>query len=910
MKQMSSDEIRDGFLKFFESKQHRIVPSSSLVPGNDPTLLFVNAGMVQFKDVFLGSDKRDYSRATTSQKCMRISGKHNDLENVGPSPRHHTFFEMLGNFSFGDYFKKDAIKYAYELLTEVYGLPSDRLGFTVYETDDDAFSHWVDEVGVDPKRVARMGPKTNFWQMAETGPCGPTSEIHWDNSPELGTDGIIDALVAEDDRFLEIWNLVFMQFNRTEADPKHSGKYDVPLPAPGVDTGMGLERIVKVMQQADSNYDTDIFTDIMDATQEILGHSDKFRQDNYVAYRVIADHGRAASFLIADRVNPGNAGREYITRMLIRRAGRFADGMGVKEPFLYEVADAIINKMGPIFPELIDMREPIQQQIETEERQFLRTLDNALGVLTGYVDDLKQEKKSTLSGRDAFFLWSTLGLPVEITRDILKTDDFVINEQEFVEAREQHALDSDGGREGIDDASISRYRDIAAQLRSLGALPEAGVAYDPYDYSQFERTTKIIGLIKDGQLVDQVAEGDTVEIVLAETTFYVEAGGQMSDTGMLRTDDYEIELSDTRRPVAGLVIHAGTVVYGGAPKVGDQVTAIVNHTRRWDIMRNHTATHLLHAALHDVLGKGATQKGSLVAPDRLRFDFNHSKAVSPAQLDQISQQVNDLILENQTVRTENKTRDQAVAEGAMALFGEKYGDTVRTVIIGRNTTGDDRYSYELCGGTHVTTTAEIGPFLIISEGGSAAGVRRIEAVTGHEAQRIINERLALLKQASAIVGAQQPDELPNRINQRLDELSATQKELEAVQRQSALSELDDILDAAVEVAGVQVLAAEVTAANPDLLGEMADSYRNRVGSGVVVLGSNIDGGARIVVALTKDLVEKGLKASNVLRKVAKPIKGGGGGPNPAFAAGGGSHPDGMSDAMALVADVISEELSS
>ncbi len=910
MKSMPSAEVRSAFLKFFESKGHRIVPSSSLVPANDDTLLFVNAGMVQFKDVFLGSDKRDYSRATTSQKCMRISGKHNDLENVGPSPRHHTFFEMLGNFSFGDYFKLDAIKYAYELLTDVYGLPADRLGFTVYETDNDAYSYWVDEVGVDPKRVARMGPSTNFWQMAETGPCGPTSEIHWDNIPELGTDGIIDALVAEDDRFLEIWNLVFMQFNRMEPDPVHSGKYDDPLPAPGVDTGMGLERIVKVLQQADSNYDTDIFTDIMDATQEILGHTDDFRKENYVAYRVIADHGRAAAFLIADRVNPGSTDREYITRMLIRRVARFADGMGVKEPFLHKVADAVINKMGPSYSELVDMQETIKSQLRMEEEQFLRTLDNALGVLEGYVVELKDKGETVLDGDKAFFLRSTLGLPVEITRDVLKTDNLTVDEAGYQQAVVKHAKDSGSGAIGvIDDKSIKQYSAIKEELISSNRLPETGVAYDPYDYDTFERETEIIGLIKDGALVEEVKEGDQVEVVLAETAFYVEAGGQVSDTGMLRTAAYEIEINNARRPVGGLILHVGQVTYGGTPKVGDKVTAVVNHTRRWDIMRNHTATHLLHAALHDVLGKGATQKGSLVAPDRLRFDFNHSQAVTPDELQRIADQVNDLVLENQAVRTELKTRDQAVAEGAMALFGEKYGETVRTVIIGRNASGDPMYSYELCGGTHVTSTAEIGPFLIISEGGSAAGVRRIEALTGHEAQRVINERLGLLRQASSIVGAQQPEELPERISQRLEELSATQEELASVQRESALSELEDLLNAAVEVAGVQVLAAEVAAGSPDLLGDMADSYRNRVNSGVVVLGANIDGGASIVVALTKDLVDRGLRASNVLRQVAKPIKGGGGGPNPAFAKGGGSNPDGMQEAMALVPKVVEKELS-
>jgi len=909
MKEMTSAEIRDAFLKYFESKGHRIVASSSLVPGNDPTLLFTNAGMVQFKDVFLGSDKRDYDRATTSQKCMRISGKHNDLENVGPSPRHHTFFEMLGNFSFGDYFKKDAIKYAYELLTEVYSLPPDRLGFTVYKDDDEAYSYWVDEVGVDPKRVARMGPKTNFWQMADTGPCGPTSEIHWDNNPELGTDSIIDALVAEDNRFLEIWNLVFMQYNRQQADPTHTGEFDIPLPAPGVDTGMGLERLVAVLQSVPSNYDTDLFTDIMDATQEILGHTDEFREENYVAYRVIADHGRAACFLIADRVNPGSAGREYITRMLIRRAGRFAEGMGVEEPFLYKVADAIVAKMGPAYPELVENQESIRSQIRAEEQQFLRTLDHAMSELDAYIEEMKAEGVTELSGQKAFYLHSTEGLPLEITRDVLKERGFTVDEGEFEARREQHAKDSiaSDDRFKLDDVEISLYRGIFNELVEWRKLPESGVIYDPYDYTQFERQAKIVALIRNGRLVEKLHSAGKVEVVLDATTFYVESGGQVSDTGIIRTDDYEIEITGMRKPVGGLILHVGEVTYGGGPKVGDEVTAIVNHTRRWDIMRNHTGTHLLHRALHSVLGKGATQKGSLVAPDRLRFDFNHSEALTRDELNRISAEVNDVILANEAVRISEKPYKEAVAEGAMALFGEKYGDTVRTVVVGRSSTGEPNYSYELCGGTHVNTTAEIGPFVITNEASSAAGVRRIEALTGHEAQRVINERMWQLNQAASILGAK-PEEIDTRLEQRLGELDTVRKEVEKLRRQSAVSSLDTIVDQAQDVDGVKVIAAEVTADDADILGAMADSALEKIGSGVVVFASNINGGVNLVVKVTADLLERGLNASDLLRTVAKPVRGGGGG-SPVFAKGGGSNPDGILDAVALAREAVEKALN-
>ncbi len=603
MKYMSSDEVRQAFLDYFASQGHQPVSASSLVPGNDPTLLFTNAGMVQFKDVFLGTDKRPYTRAATSQKCMRISGKHNDLENVGPSPRHHTFFEMLGNFSFGDYFKRDAIKFGYQLLTEVYGLPPERLAFTVYETDDEAYDVWVNEVGVDPKRVARMGPKTNFWQMADTGPCGPTSEIHWDKNPELGVDGIIPALIEEDDRFLELWNLVFMQFNRTHPDEQHTGKFDNPLPSPGVDTGMGLERILAVIQGVEANYDTDLFTDIMDATQEILGHDDNFRAENYVGYRVIADHIRAASFLVADGVNPGTNRREYITRMLIRRAMLFAYKMGVENPFLYQVAEAVIHKMGSVYPELVQFQEAIRYQISTEEERFLRTLEHSLGILDSMIEDMKSTGQSEMSGDDAFFLHATHGLPLEITRDVLKEHALTVDEAGFDAAREIHKIQSDE-ETWVMATGLDIYRDLLTSLQKAGKLGSDGVAYNPYNYDHLSVPTTVLAIIKDGELVESAKWEDEVEIVLAETSFYVESGGQVSDKGLIEhpDDNWVIEVTGMRQPVGGLIIHVGKVIYtkGTQVKVGDNVVARVDHHRRWDIMRNHTATHLLHASLRNV----------------------------------------------------------------------------------------------------------------------------------------------------------------------------------------------------------------------------------------------------------------------------------------------------------------------
>jgi alanyl-tRNA synthetase len=906
MKRMTSAEIRQSFLDFFAEREHQVVASSSLVPGSDPTLLFTNAGMVQFKDVFLGIDKRPYQRATTSQKCMRISGKHNDLENVGPSPRHHTFFEMLGNFSFGDYFKRDAIRYAYELLTQVYGLPPDRLAYTVYESDDEAYDAWVKDIGVDPARVARMGPKTNFWQMAETGPCGPTSEVHWDTTPELGTGDIIEALEREDDRFLELWNLVFMQFNRTQDDPAHTGRFDEPLPAPGVDTGLGLERVVAVMQKAETNYDTDLFTDIMDATQKILGHDDAFREEHFVAYRVIADHTRAAAFLIADGVTPGNTQREYVTRMLIRRAMLFAHKMGVDRPFLHQVADAVIGKLGGVYPELEQFKEAIHYHISTEEERFLHTLDSSLGVLDSMIEQLEADKQSELSGSDAFFLFATHGLPLEITRDVLQEHRMSVDEPGFEAAMEEHSRLSGGSKLGeFEDVSV--YRDLLASLKESGALGEEGVIYNPYEHLTLE--TEVVAIIADGRRVEQL-KGDAQEnaqIVLAGTPFYVESGGQVSDTGVIAGEGWEFEVTDMIQPVGGLILHLGRLTYGDAAKVGDSVKATVNDHRRWDIMRNHTATHLLHASLREVLGKHVRQKGSLVAPDRLRFDFSHNEAVAPGEIDRIAGRVNELILSNRPVRVAFKPLEQARREGAMALFGEKYGETVRTVTVGDPASGDERWSYELCGGTHVTSTAEIGPFLITGESSSASGVRRVVAVTGHEAQRLIQERLDILDTVATRLGSE-PETVEERVDDLLGDLKEATSKVEKMERQSSQSQLDNLVSQAKTIGGAKVVAAQVDAPDGDMLGQMADWCRDRIDSGVVVLGSEIDGKVRLVAKVTPDLTKRGVHAGDLLSTIARLVGGGGGGRRPDFATAGGKDPSGLPEALARAEDVIAGAL--
>ena len=903
LKSTNSAEVRQAFLDFFASKGHQVVASSSLVPGNDPTLLFTNAGMNQFKDVFLGLDSRPYSRATTVQKCMRISGKHNDLENVGPSPRHHTFFEMLGNFSFGDYFKSDAIKYAYELLTEVYGLPPERLAFTVYETDDEAYDVWTKELGISPKRVARMGPKTNFWQMAETGPCGPTSEIHWDLQPELGEDGIIDALQREDDRFLEIWNLVFMQYNRTQPDPHHTGQFDELLPKPGVDTGMGFERLLAVLQDVPANYDTDLFTDIMDATQEILGHSDEFREENFVAYRVIADHTRAAAFLVADGVNPGTTGREYITRMLIRRAWRFAHGMGVTRPFLADVAMAVVNKMGATYPELRQFREAIRYQISTEEERFTRMLDQSLAELDEEIARLQSRGESVMDGKTAFSLFATHGLPLEITRDILNEHGLSVDEAGFGEEMTRHRLISGGDTGKFEDVSV--YQRLLDDLQDSGQLGKGGVVYNPYDYDHLTFSSDVLALISNGERVREAAKGQPVEVVLAETAFYVEAGGQVSDTGTLRGEGWEVRVDDMRAPVGGLIVHVGEVT-SGVVREGSRAIGSVDEVRRWDIMRNHTATHLLHESLRRVLGEHVRQKGSLVAPDRLRFDFTHNQPVTPEEIEAIVQQVNEMILLNTPTDIQFKSLTQAKQEGAMALFGEKYGETVRTVTIPDPEDPARRWSYELCGGTHVRTTGEIGQFLITREESSSAGVRRIEAVTGHAAQALVRERLAALEAISARLGVE-PEQVPERLESLLDELHEAQRTVERLERESARSELDNVLARAQDVDGVKVIAATVSAADADLLAEMADWCRDRIDSGVVLLGSEIEGKARLVAKVTQDLVGRGVHAGKLVGQVAKMVGGGGGG-RPDFATAGGRDPEKLPEALAKTAEIVAEAL--
>ena len=899
---LTGDQIRDTFLKFFASKGHTIVPSSSLVPGGDQTLLFTNAGMVQFKDVFLGLDKRPYTSATTVQRCMRVSGKHNDLENVGPSPRHHTFFEMLGNFSFGDYFKREAITWAYELLTQVYGLDPERLYFTVHHSDDEAYAIWVDEVGVPPERVARMGDKTNFWQMADIGPCGPTSEIHYDFFPERGQPQGKDLIRHLDDnpenRFLEIWNLVFMQFNQAPDGTR------TPLPAPGVDTGMGLERITMILQGVDNSYDTDLFTPIMARIQQLAGHSDAQRAEHLVAYRVVADHARAATFLIGDGVVPGNEGRNYVCRMIIRRAARFGAKIGFDRPFLAQVAETVIERFGHVYPEVVERRQVIFDTITREEERFARTVESGLAHLEDLLRALKSQGRRVLDGESAFRLYATYGLPMEITRDVAREQGLEVYDAGFHRAMAEHRVASGKGKAfgPLVEEDVDLYRDLLAELQAQGKLPPQGVKHDPY--GSLETEGEVLALVKDRRPVEKAAPGDTVAVVLPATAFYVESGGQVSDTGTIVSVSeprWEIRVTDTRRPVGGLIVHIGEVVQG-EPRVGDRALAAVDAARRKDIMRNHTATHLLHAALRSILGEHATQAGSLVAPDRLRFDFNHPEPLTREQLRRIEQWVNDAVAADYPVTVAYKKREEALAEGAMALFGEKYDEIVRTITIG----DAEPISRELCGGTHLSRTADVGAFFIVRESSAAANVRRIEAVTGRGAYAFARRRLDLLEEAAERLKAP-VEQVPAKVEALQEALAAARKEAATLREQLVVGAFEARLENPPQVKGVPVLTALLPEANADTLRRMADRFRQKHPTGVAVLASAKGGRPVIVAAVSADLVARGLRADDLARFVARFVGGGGGG-KPTLAQAGGKDPARLDEALAAVPDWVAERL--
>jgi alanyl-tRNA synthetase len=871
---MTGSEIRNRFLDYFARRGHTVVPSSGLVPRNDPTLLFTNAGMNQFKDCFLGLEDRGYYRAASSQKCVRAGGKHNDLENVGRTARHHTFFEMLGNFSFGDYFKKEAIAFAWEFLTRDMGLDRDRLYVTVYTDDDEAADIWHLQEGVPRERIYRFGEKDNFWAMGDTGPCGPCSEIFWDNGPGVGCGSPDCAVGCDCDRYMEIWNNVFMQFNRDA-----SGTL-IPLPKPAVDTGMGLERISTVIQGVTSNYDTDLF-------QGIIRHLEKLADKRYrendrddVSLRVIADHARATTFLICDGVLPSNEGRGYVLRRIMRRAARHAKMLGVAEPLLYRAVDAVNAMMGEAYPELLAQKDYIKKVIRAEEERFAETLDRGLAILNEEVASLRRGGETVVPGDVVFKLYDTFGFPVDLTADIVEAEGFSLDEDGFALCMERQRL---MGRENWKGSGEEGVGETYKLLHSQG-LTTAFVGY--HEQTAYAPVTAII---RGGEATAEARAGEVVELVTATTPFYGESGGQSGDTGVISTGSAHLEVTDTIRPFPDLVVHRARVL-DGTVRTGDAADLKVSVDRRKATARNHTATHILQSALRQVLGDHARQAGSLVTPERLRFDFSHFAAMTREELDRVESLVNSYILGNTTVSSEEMDVQEALESGATALFGEKYGDRVRVVRVGEVST-------ELCGGTHVSASGDIGLFKILSEGGIAAGVRRIEAVTGENALAFVRQLQEESHQVAALLKAEGGDPV-ERVSRLLVRQKELQREVETLKARLASAASDDILAGVREVAGVRVLAVAVDNADAKGLREMADLLKERMGSGIVVLGSAANDRANLLVAVTKDLTAR-FRAGDIIKQLA-PLVGGNGGGKPELAQAGGTQPDRLPAALEAV----------
>lgn len=908
-KKMSGAEIRQSFIDFFKKKGHTFVPSSSLVPGGDQTLLFTNAGMVQFKDVFLGIDERPYKKAVNSQKCMRVAGKHNDLDEVGRDNSHHTFFEMLGNWSFGDYYKKEAIDWAWELLTKEWGIDPALLYFTCFKddigdlpTDTEASEEWVKQPGADPSHIFFFGRKDNFWEMADTGPCGPCSEINIDrgikNCDKKDVPGHVCVVNGDCPRFLEIWNLVFIQYNRV-----NKTQFD-PLPHKHVDTGMGFDRIVSILQNVDSNYRTDQLLPLIEKVQELAGRSSDQVEYNFTPYRVIADHTRAAAFLISDGVVPGNIGRNYICRMIIRRAARFGSKIGLNEPFLAKVAEVMIGVYGEAFPELIINKATILENLTREEKRFARTVESGVGYLDEILGQMKKTGKKTLDGKLAFELYATHGLPLELTRDIARENYLDVDELGFKNAMDEHRIQSGAGKafgkQGGEGVEI--YKNAFKKLTEDKKIAYSGVEYNPYEWLSVDG--EILALFSDGISVTSTEMDSTVEMLVPRSGFYIESGGQVGDTGWIQAQDgsWEVEISEAKRPAAGVIIHSGVVTRGN-PRVGDLARVVVDNDRRTDIMRNHTATHLLHSQLHKLIGEHARQAGSLVAPDRLRFDFTHHEAITPDALMQIEAGVNKAILEDYPLAIRTKSLNEAIADGATALFGEKYGEEVRTVTI----VAEKPISYELCGGTHVENTGAIGTFLIISEGSAAAGVRRIEAVTGKAAYEVIRERSTILRKASRLLNVGLED-MATKITQVLDSESDLKAQVISLQQKQSHAEFKGKLDSVEMVNGIPVLVTSVTEASLDSLRQMTDTFRDKFSSGIIAVGTVNEGKPAIICAVTEDLIKQhGINAGELVRTAAITMEGSGGG-RPNLAQAGGKNPSKLKESLGVILGLIEAKL--
>jgi alanyl-tRNA synthetase len=866
---MSSSDLRAAFLEFFRARGHAVVPSSPLVPGNDPTLLFTNAGMVQFKDVFLGKDERSYRRAVSSQRCVRAGGKHNDLENVGYTARHHTFFEMLGNFSFGDYFKAEAIEFAWDFITGTLKIPPEKLWVTVFRDDDEAADIWLKSIKVDPKRFTRMDEESNFWAMGDTGPCGPCSEIFYDHGPEIpgGPPGSKDE---EGDRYVEIWNLVFMQFERA-ADGRMT-----PLPKPSVDTGMGLERTAAVMQGVHSNYDIDLFVKLIQAAAQATHAKDA----SSPSLRVIADHIRACSFLIVDGVIPGNDGRGYVLRRIIRRAIRHGYQLGQEKPFFHTLVPALVAEMGAAYPELAKGADHVARVLKQEENRFAETLENGMALLEAAIGKMQGK---TIAGETVFKLYDTYGFPVDLTADIARERGLSVDQAGFErEMESQRDRARAASKFGVD---LRAPETLDAESRFCG-------------YDQLQGEGRVLAILKAGAEIDTAAEGDGVQVVLDSTPFYAESGGQVGDVGTLTNGAATFRVTDTKK-LGDAHLHVGKVEAGRFRK-GDTVTATVDAATRQATVLNHSATHLLHAALRKVLGTHVIQKGSLVAPDRLRFDFSHTQAVTPQELETIERMVNAEIRRNTAGNIRQMSYDDAIKSGAMALFGEKYGDKVRVLSFGE-------FSTELCGGTHVGRTGDIGLFKVTGEGGIASGIRRIEAVTGEGALEAIRKSEATLKRVAGSLRAT-PAELEGKVSQLLEQQKKLEREITALRSKLATGGGGTDLSAqAVKVNGVNVLAARIEGADAGTLREAADQYKGKLGEAVIVLGAQVADDKVSLVSSVSSATSKKVSAGALIGEVAKLVGGRGGG-RPDFAQAGGNDPSKLDEALRAVPGLVAEKL--
>ncbi|WP_457634995.1 alanine--tRNA ligase [Persephonella sp.] len=862
MKSLTANEIRESFLRYFEEKGHTRVKSASIIPETDPTLLFVNAGMVPFKNVFLGIEKRPYKRATSCQKVFRVSGKHNDLDNVGYTPRHHTFFEMLGNFSFGDYFKKEAIQFAWEYLTEVLEIPQEKLLVSVFEEDEEAYEIWNKVIGLPESKIHRLGVEDNFWSMGETGPCGPCSEIYYDRGEEFGNPQLGSP---EDNRYLEIWNLVFMQYNRDE-----TGKL-TPLPYPNIDTGMGLERIASVLQGVSSNYETDLFMPIIRFTEDISGkeyNPEKPSSKETVAMRVIADHLRAITFLISDGVFPSNEGRGYVLRRILRRALRYGKEIGIEKPFLFEGVDVVIDIFKESYPDLIGNRGFIKGLVKAEEEKFIKTLKRGMEILYEIIEKARKEGRHHITGKEVFMLYDTYGFPVDLVEDIAKDNNFGIDIGEYYKLLEEQ-------REKARASWKSQAKEVKkVYLELKNKLPENQfVGYEKLEVED----AKILAVIKDEKEVKQLREGETGEVILDITPFYPEKGGQVGDTGILEGDGFLFEVTDTKTPTEGIIIHKGKVIFGNLKK-DSTVHAKVDRERRQDIMRHHTATHLLHAALRSLLGDHVKQAGSLVHPEYLRFDFTHFEALSDEDIKRIEEFVNQEIMANHPVVCREMPIDEALKAGAVAIFEEKYGEVVRVISAGIST--------ELCGGTHVSRTGDIGYFKIISETAVGSGTRRIEAVAGRKAVEKGLKEHFLIKDIMQLLTSKE-DQIIDRIESLKLKVKELERELESIRKKSVVDRITQILNIE-EREDYKVAYGKLDSLSPNELRDLADVARAKLGRSVVLLAS-VDrekGKINLITAVSKDLTDK-IKAGDIIREVA-PILGGKGGGRPDMAQGGGT----------------------